>query len=123
MYLFQLATQHGAWLAVRQAYTASNIANADTPGYKAVDVTPFSAVFDRTTLQLAATQPGHQSLDELATGDVEPVREGVDDASASGNTVSLEAELGKAGDIGRMQALDTGLTRVFQRLVLASLKA
>lgn len=123
MYLFQLATQHGAWLSARQALTASNIANADTPGYKAADVAPFSAVFDRTSLQLAATQPGHQSLDELSAGGASAVRESGDDASASGNTVSLEAELGKAGDIGRMQALDTGLTRVFQRLVLASLKA
>jgi flagellar basal-body rod protein FlgB len=123
MYIFQLASQHGAWLAARQALTAGNIANADTPGYKAVDVAPFSAVFDQTKAQLAITHPGHQVLDDLTAGGPEAIAENPDDAAASGNNVSLESELAKAGDIGRMQALDTGLTRVFRRMGLASLKA
>lgn len=123
MYLFQLASQHGAWLAVRQAATANNIANADTPGYKAMDVTPFQAVFDQTQLRVAVTQPGHMSLSASEAVDVEQVRERSDDEALSGNDVNLEGELAKAGDIGRMQALETGLTRVFQRMILSSLKA
>ena len=123
MYLFQLASQHGAWLAARQAATANNIANADTPGYKSMDVTPFQAVFDQTSLQVATTQPGHMMPSSAEEGRFEPVRTAADDASLSGNDVSLETELAKAGGIGRMQALDTGLTRIFQRMILSSLKA
>ncbi len=35
------------WLVVRQSTVAQNIANANTPGYKAVDVEPFEAALDQ----------------------------------------------------------------------------
>ena len=123
MYLFQLASQHGTWLSARQSATATNVANADTPGYKAMDVTPFQAVFDQAELQVAMTHPSHMTLSTGDAGRFTQVQEAAEDASMSGNDVSLETELAKAGDIGRMQALDTGLTRIFQRMILSSLKA
>ena len=56
--LFALATQQSKWLAVRQTAVAGNVANVNTPGYKAVDVEPFESVLDKTGVRLAATQPG-----------------------------------------------------------------
>lgn len=122
MYLFQLTAQHGSWLALRQAVTAANVANADTPGYKARDVSAFTATLDQTSLQLAQTGPGHMALPALQMAGASEIQPGNDDASASGNTVNLEQELGKFGEIGRMQALDVSLTRTFQRFLLSSLK-
>ncbi|WP_306792290.1 flagellar basal body protein, partial [Enterobacter asburiae] len=48
--LFDLATRQSQWLAVRQSTIASNIANANTPGYTANDVEPFEKVLDRTAV-------------------------------------------------------------------------
>ena len=48
VYLFDLASQQARYLAVRQATIASNVANANTPDYKARDVVPFSEVMART---------------------------------------------------------------------------
>ncbi len=123
MYLFQLASQQGSWLALRQAVTAANVANADTPAYKARDITPFSSILDQTSLQLAVTAPGHMALPEAESAGVSEIDQSSGDPSASGNTVNLEQELGKFGEIGRMQSLDVGLTRTFQRLLLSSVKA
>jgi flagellar basal-body rod protein FlgB len=42
----------------RHAATAANIANADTPGYRAVDVS-FRSALERAGLSLARTNPRH----------------------------------------------------------------
>lgn len=41
MTLFQIASARMDWLSNRQKVVASNIANADMPGYRAQDVTSF----------------------------------------------------------------------------------
>ena len=41
--LFELASQQAHWLSARQVAVAENIANANTPGYKAADVPPFES--------------------------------------------------------------------------------
>ena len=41
--IFSIASQRTRWLAASGATFASNIANADTPGYTARDVTSFEA--------------------------------------------------------------------------------
>jgi flagellar basal-body rod protein FlgB len=122
VFLFDLASQHGQWLAARQAAAASNVANADTPGYKARDVVPFEAVLDRTALDMTVTRPGHLQLSAASAGPVEMEREQAWDVTHSGNDVTMEAELMKIGANGRMQSLDTNLTRMFQRMILTSLK-
>lgn len=123
MYIFQLASQHAGWLAARQSVTAANIANSDTPGFKARDVMPFETVLARTELTLASTNPGHMRLAADAATNLATEPEAPWDVSATGNTVALEQELMKVSEDSRMQALDAGLTRSFQRMFLMSLKA
>ncbi len=122
MYIFDLAAQHMQWIAARQQAVAGNIANVDTPGYKMRDVAPFESVLDHTALDLAATTPGHLRLEQASsvTSDLAPGESW--DTSHSGNSVTLEAELLKTGENGRMQALDTNIQRMFQRMLLSSLK-
>ena len=62
MYLFELASRHMTWLAERQALTAANIANADTPGYRARDVRPFSTALEGPAVTFITTMPGHIRL-------------------------------------------------------------
>jgi flagellar basal-body rod protein FlgB len=120
--IFDLAAQHGQWLAARQATAASNIANVNTPGYKAMDVAPFAQVLDQTRLAMAANSPAHLQPIEAGFRPLDMERERGWDITYSGNTVTLETELLKVGENARMQSLDTGLTRLFHRMILTSLK-
>jgi flagellar basal-body rod protein FlgB len=120
--IFDLASQHAEWLAARQATAASNIANANTPGYKAMDVAAFQQVLDRTQLQMASSHPGHMQAIDARFQPLEMERQQGWDINHSGNDVTLETEMMKIGENSRMLALDSGVTRMFHRMLLASLK-
>ena len=122
MYLFELASRHMNWLASRQAVTAANIANADTPGYRARGIAGFDAVLDKMGLGLSVTAPGHMALtgNREAGAGLQPGESW--DQAHSGNTVSIESELMTAGQTSRMMGLDTGIARSFHRMLLSSLK-
>ena len=103
--------------------TASqNIANVNTPGYKAVDVEPFEQVLDKTRVTLQATQVGH--LRGGATGDSFSVKTNSDDVAMmpSENSVVLENELMNAGEISRSFELNTAIVKAFHRMVLMTVR-
>ena len=56
IHLFDIVSRSNQWLSVRQATIASNVANANTPGYKALDVEPFEKVMESTRLSVETTQ-------------------------------------------------------------------
>ena len=122
VHLFDLVSQNNSWLTVRQSALAGNIANANTPGYKALDTQDFEAVLNSVPLGMAATQPGH--LNPTPSGPpVTDVREDESwDVLHSGNTVSLEQELVKSGEVRGAFALNAGVTKAFHRMLLASTK-
>ena len=57
LYLFELASSQARWLELRQSTIATNVANANTPGFKARDVEPFNKVLDGMPVRLATTSP------------------------------------------------------------------
>lgn len=122
LFLFGLASRHAQWASVRQTAIAGNIANANTPGYKAVDAVAFDAVMNQTQLSMTRTSASHL---QVATVDVPTRTLAADDSwgtNNSGNTVSLEQEMLKAGEVNRAYTLDTSIVRSFHRMVLTSLK-
>lgn len=121
--LFALATQQSRWLAVRQSAVAGNVANVNTPGYVAVDVEPFEKVLDKTGVTMASTQAGH--LGGQATESGFAVREQTHEPSLlpSGNSVVLENELLKAGEIGRQFELNTAIVKAFHRMLMLTSKS
>ena len=79
--------------AARTSHIARNVANADTPGYRAQDLPRFAAEMDRGIAMLT-TRPGHIQPD-AASGNIRPIqREG--EVSPNGNDVSLETEMMEA---------------------------
>ncbi len=122
VYLFDLISQHSKWLSVRQTTVAGNIANANTPGFKAVDTEPFEAVLRRAPLELAVTQPGHMSPPSAGIPVADVSDEEAWEVTHSGNSVVLEQELIKAGEVNRSFALNAGITKAFHRMMLASAK-
>ncbi len=99
--LFDLASQQARWLSVRQTTIAGNVANANTPGYRAKDVEPFERVLDRTRVAMTATQAGHLSGGATEAGYAVRAEESQTAILPSENTVGLEDELIKAGEVRR----------------------
>jgi flagellar basal-body rod protein FlgB len=120
--LFDLAAQQARWLSVRQSAVAGNIANVNTPGYRAADVEPFEKVLDSTSVAMKATDPRHISAGVGGT-DI-AVRREEDGATAmpSENSVALETEMMKAGEVRRAFELNTAIVKAFHRMTLLSMK-
>ncbi|MDD7909020.1 MULTISPECIES: flagellar basal body rod protein FlgB [Pseudovibrio] len=121
VYLFDLASRQSTWLSVRQATIAENVSQSDTPGYAAKEVEPFRDVLDKTQLGMAATSAGHIGGDfrnarDIGTEEAEPWQ-----VSASKNSVSLEQEMIKSGEVARAHQLNTAVVQKFHGLMLASL--
>ena len=122
--LYSLASRKGAWLAARQATVAANIANVSTPGYQAKDLAAFDEVLARTRLDLAATDARHLPVDGAgaAADAATQASDDLTEVTESGNTVGLEQEMIKAGDINREYALTTNVLKSFHAMLMASLR-
>lgn len=114
--LFDMMARRMAWLGQRQQVLATNIANADTPGYKPHDVK--SLDFARMArgamkaLQPAATHRAHLAGTASPPGRA-PLEEHKDpvETTISGNAVTLEEELMKANKSATDYELTTNLYR------------
>ncbi|MGF9562864.1 flagellar basal body rod protein FlgB [Neorhizobium sp. JUb45] len=122
--LFALASKQAEWLSVRQEVVANNIANANTPQYKAKDVASFDAVLDNTSMRMARTNSAHfgdsqlsnnVKVEEAALNDEIGIQE-------SGNTVALSKELSKAGEVKRQYELSANLVKSFNSMMLLTVK-
>lgn len=122
IYLFGLAARQADHLAQRQAIVAENVANSDTPGFKARDIASFSDVLETTGLQMAGTDRMHMAASAGDVAGVESGRAKVWDVTHSGNTVSLEQEMLKAGEVSRDYALNTSISKAFHRMYLSTLR-
>ncbi|MGI9462986.1 MAG: flagellar basal body rod protein FlgB [Aestuariivirgaceae bacterium] len=123
VYLFDLASRQADWLASRQAIIAGNIAHADTPDFKAKDVVPFARVMDRTNMSMSATQASHMRPAGDAWPEVEVKRDRAWEISHSGNSVRLEQELLKTGEVNREMSLNTSIVQSFHRMLMTSLRS
>lgn len=123
--VFSIASRQARWLADRQATVASNIANASTPGYKAVDVAPFQTVrMGQSGGDLIKSHPRHLDIHGLSGSNPAPTHlDPVGKISHSGNTVSLEHELMKGGEVARAYALNTNVVKAFHKMLLMSVRS
>jgi flagellar basal-body rod protein FlgB len=120
--LFDLASRQAQWLAVRQNVVAGNIANANTPHYAAKDVKPFESVLQETGFQMAATNPAHFTDGSAAAQVTETSMINDAEVQQSGNSVQLEEELMKTGEVKRDYELNTGLVKAFHRMMLMTVR-
>jgi flagellar basal-body rod protein FlgB len=66
VHLFELASQQAHRLSARYIAAPSNVANANTPGYKAADLQPFETVFSNTNVATTNMSPLHIGVDPLS---------------------------------------------------------
>ncbi len=113
---FAVASRHAEWIAERRTVAATNIANANTPGYKAQAVGSFADEFSR----IDSGPGGWLSISGAGAGGGRDAEERGSPAYHSGNNVSLDEELVTAGAVARDQMLNAGLTKAFNRLISLS---
>lgn len=120
LYLTKLANARLDWASTRQAAIAGNIANVNTPRYKARDIGTFKAEMSSPRLQLAAADPRHMVISELEMRAEDIDHTDTWDLKHSANTVSLDEEMMKADETARIHQLSTSVLSAFHRMALAS---
>jgi flagellar basal-body rod protein FlgB len=96
-----------AWLNRRTAVLADNIANADTPGFKPRDITPFATTLAGATIVPFRTNPLHMAGASAGDGAAPVTAAG--EHGLDGNAVRIDVELTKLADTDTAQSLVGGL--------------
>lgn len=122
IHLFELTSQQARWLAARQSVVAENVANANTPGFESADLPPFVDVLDDTSIRMAATNQGHLGVEPMASEQLAVKEAKPWEKAHSGNSVSLEHEMMKAGEVNRAFSLNMNIVKAFNQMLLASVK-
>ena len=117
MPLLAALTKKMNWLTARQKVVTENVANADTPGFKASDLRPLdfrkelAEVTHSSSPKLAPTTTDRRHLvGTEAAARLEPqIEKLTTDRDINGNTVSLEDEMIKVSDTTSDYQLMTNL--------------
>lgn len=123
--IFDIAAKQANWLTARQNAVAANVANANTPNYKAIDVKPFSEVL--------STKSGDASLGMLVTnkrhmdlgGSIQQIgtqAEFSDEVTTSGNNVNIEKEVNRGAEISQQMQFNTSIVRAFNEMYMKVIK-
>ena len=104
----------------RLGLVAQNVAQADTPGYKAQDLPDFADSYRGSGGEaLRTTRPGHlRGTDGGLAAQVMTDRAG---ASPNGNTVSIETEMVKAVGVRQQHEMALAIYRNTSEIIRASL--
>lgn len=117
--LFRLSGALARHAGQRQTVISQNVAQADTPGYRARDLPAFSELTKSRGTAPRATRAGHLiGADPPGTARAFEVRAPAD---LNGNTVSLEDEILKAVGAKRDHDKALGIYRTSLRILRSSL--
>lgn len=116
--VFRTAIAMARHAGASQAASAQNIANADTPGYRGIDMPAFAETLHTGRLAMRATKAAH--IGAGTEDDILPAerRRGED---PNGNTVSLETELLAAAGAQRAHERALAIYRANLALLRSSL--
>jgi flagellar basal-body rod protein FlgB len=94
-FLFDLIAQKMSYLNQKQGVLAENVANADTPNYKQLEVKPFSFedALHSHSIGMKTTSPNHIIPASMAGVNAETVRSKDTEILPSGNTVDIEGQM------------------------------
>jgi flagellar basal-body rod protein FlgB len=120
--ILKLASGLAAHSSARQTLVTENIANADTPGYRARDLPDFSESLDAAPGMAArATRPGHMDFGGSGPGAAAQEIAAFGAETPNGNSVSLEDQMMRAAEIRQNHDLALGVYRKTMDILRASL--
>jgi len=113
--LFNLAETRLAWLDRRQEVLSQNVANTDTPGFRARDLPDFAKVLDRRVASppIAKTEAGHLNGTVVTGSGRAKVDRLVPETTADGNSVELDDQLTRISDTEYQHGVATNLYRKY----------
>ena len=118
--LTRMAQTLAAHAGARLGLIAQNVANADTPGYKARDLADFAEIW-RQDGQMRHTRPGHLEAGSTGREAIAVERSAPSNASPDGNTVSLEHEMVAAAEVRQSHEMALAIYRSTSEIVRTSL--
>ena len=125
LFLFQAVKKRLNWLGQRQEVLAQNVANADTPSYRAVDLKSydFKELLRREDAQLnmAASRSKHLPGRRKRIRDYASERNRPFETSPVGNNVILEEQMAKIGETGTNYKMATGLYKKHLNMIKIAL--
>ena len=108
--ILNLASALAAHAATRQRLIAENVANADTPGYRARDVADFAAALDAAPgFAARTTRPGHIAFGDDPHGFAPREQAALGAETPNGNSVSLEDQMLRAAEVRQSHDLALGV--------------
>jgi len=121
--LFDLAAKQAEWLSVSQKIIAGNVANANTPGFKAREIVPFASILDGPApLAMMQTNAAHMDVTQNPL-EAMPVKKNSSlEVTHSGNTVILEEEMLRGSENAREMSLNTAIVKSFHQMMMATVQ-
>jgi flagellar basal-body rod protein FlgB len=113
---------HMKYMTSRQRVLAHNIANIDTPGYKARDLKKldFGDMANRSISKLELRTTSQKHLEGTLAGANTPFRADKDretfESSPTQNNVVLEDQMGKISDTGAQYSFSSSMLRKYTQL-------
>lgn len=120
--LTRMAQSLASYAGTRLGVIAHNVAQADTTGYKAMDLPAFAEVYAAQSgdgFAMRATRPDHLNGRPADLALVAAPTGG--EASVNGNTVSVEREMVKMADIRQGHDMALSIYRVTRDITRAAL--
>lgn len=116
----RMASSLTAFASERQKLIAQNVANADTPGFRARDLGRFADTYrSGAAAQMRATRPGHATGITWG-GESRPQDAGTEPAP-NGNTVSIEDEMIRIAQAKRQFDLSVAITKSSLNIIRTSI--
>ena len=93
--ILSLLTQKMSYLNQKQAVLAENVANVDTPGYKQLDLKPFTFgdALRQANVGMAVTDPRHIVPPAMDGANAKTFESKDVETNASGNSVDIENQM------------------------------
>lgn len=123
--LLAMARKSMDWLSRRQEVLAQNVANADTPKYQSKDIAPldFKSVFKDAQAPLQATVTNSMHIQppvEQTKYEAEVVKQPTE-SKPDGNSVSLEDQMQKIGEVKSNYSLAINLLQKNIKMIKTAL--
>lgn len=116
----QMASALTGHAAQRQKLIAQNVANADTPGFRARDLSGFADTYrSQVSAEMRATRQGH--LTGVGWGGARRIQDADGEPAPNGNTVSVEDEMIRIASARREFDLSLAVTRSAMTLIRTSI--
>lgn len=120
--IFSMASGLARHAVDRQNAIARNVANADTPDYRATDIKSFSETYHSgaSGVDMRSSRAGHIG-GNLDLANQSRIFQTDDPVSPNGNSVSLESEMVKAGQVQHQHELALSVYSKSMDILRASL--